>query len=472
MTRPNIVYLHTHDAGRAIEPYGFKCRTPNLQRLAEEGVMFRKAFAAAPTCSPSRAALVTGKYPHNNGMFGLSHREAAGFSLRDYGEHLQNRLKGEGYTTALAGIQHIDGPDSEAWEDLERGRRSYGRRIGYDRILNLDDMDGRFRQATMAAERAAEFVAHVPDQPFFLSVGLMYPHMPFKDFPADGEVINPNYVQVPATIPDTPEVRQDLAVYTSKIQHTDQKFGLVLDAVDSAGLADNTIIICTTDHGVELPGMKCCLSDAGTGVFLIMRGPGIGTGTVVDKMVTHLDIFPTLCDMLQMEPPADLQGRSLVPVLEGGESVLHDYIFSEVNYHAAYQPMRAIRGDRWKYIRRFYNYDKPVFPNQGDTRTKALLQPILAGVSEPREELYDLLLDPAEQNNMAGCPETADIEKDMADRLRSWMKATGDPLLDGPITMPEDGLIASMSAANKREQRHTGAEWNELVRKEWRGWQE
>src|SRR5580658_10425869 len=102
--RPNIVYVHSHDSGRYLQPYGQSVPTPNLQQLAQEGILFRKAFSAAPTCSPSRAALLTGLNPHSSGMLGLAHR---GFSLNDYGQHIVHTLKPAGYTSVLAGLQHV-----------------------------------------------------------------------------------------------------------------------------------------------------------------------------------------------------------------------------------------------------------------------------------------------------------------------------------------------------------------------------
>src|SRR3954470_21580798 len=104
MTAPNILYLHSHDTGRAIQPYGAPVATPRLQQLAEQGVLFRQAFCAAPTCSPSRAALLTGQSPHTAGMLGLAHR---GFALHDYGQHLVHTLRTVGYISTLVGMQHV-----------------------------------------------------------------------------------------------------------------------------------------------------------------------------------------------------------------------------------------------------------------------------------------------------------------------------------------------------------------------------
>jgi len=146
IARPNILYIHSHDTGRYIQPYGHAVATPNLQRLAEQGVLFRQAFCANPTCSPSRAALVTGSYPHQNGMTGLAHR---GFSLKDYGQHIVNVLRPHGYTSTLCGVQHVAARNSEdPW-----------RLIGYDQCLS-----GR----GTAHESAVDFLRDAPSEPFFL----------------------------------------------------------------------------------------------------------------------------------------------------------------------------------------------------------------------------------------------------------------------------------------------------------------
>ena len=122
MPHPNILYIHSHDTGRYIQPFGHAMPTPNFQRLAEQGVLFRQAFCANPTCSPSRAALLTGQWPHSCGMLGLAHR---GFRLNDYSHHLVQTLKKAGYTTALSGFQHVGRPPAADPSE-----------IGYDEIFD------------------------------------------------------------------------------------------------------------------------------------------------------------------------------------------------------------------------------------------------------------------------------------------------------------------------------------------------
>ena len=158
----NIVLLHSHNTGRYIEPYGYKVSTPNLQRLAAEGVTFRNAFSAAPTCSPSRAAFLSGMWSHSCGMLGLAHR---GFSMRDYRFHCVHHFNAVGYTTALAGVEHT-APDPET--------------VGYGKILTSSDpnYDGEPKDA---ADAAIDFLGEPPDNPFFLSVGLTETHRPFPE---------------------------------------------------------------------------------------------------------------------------------------------------------------------------------------------------------------------------------------------------------------------------------------------------
>ena len=179
--RPNIVYVHSHDTGRYVQPYGHPVATPAYQRLADEGVLFRNAFCAGPTCSPSRAALLTGQAPHSCGMIGLAHR---GFRLRDPAEHLNFTLRRAGYTTILAGLQHV-------------ARTGEIDSLGYDVVP--EGGDGRGPE-----ERAVAFLDARPEGPFFLDVGFFETHREFaKPTPAD----DPRFIQPPMPIPDTPATR-------------------------------------------------------------------------------------------------------------------------------------------------------------------------------------------------------------------------------------------------------------------------
>ncbi len=265
--RPNIVYIHSHDSGRYLSPYGQSVPTPNLQRLAQEGILFRKAFSAAPTCSPSRAALLTGLYPHSSGMLGLAHR---GFSLNDYQQHIVHTLKPAGYTSVLAGLQHV---------------AKVPETIGYDKILPHKDTS-----AVHVAPAAVAFLDRRPASPFFLDIGFFETH---REYPEATPEDKANYSPLPRPIPDTAATRGDFARYRASARIMDEGVGKVLDAIDRNGYRENTLIISTTDHGISFPRMKCNLTDDGWGVSLIMRGPKLPRGSrlrcpdFADRCVPH-----------------------------------------------------------------------------------------------------------------------------------------------------------------------------------------
>lgn len=408
MARPNILYLHSHDTGRIIQPYGHAAATPNLQHLADQGVLFRRAFCAAPTCSPSRAALLTGQCPHSSGMLGLAHR---GFRLNDYEQHLVHTLRSAGYTSTLIGVQHVAKQASQ---------------IGYDRVIDTSS-----QQAADVAPAAVEFLRAAPRQPFFLDVGFFETHREFPDPPVEGG----QHTLPPPPLPDTPATRRDMAAYLASARALDDGIGAVLHALDAAGLAEDTLVIYTTDHGPAFPAMKCNLTDHGIGVSLILRGPGgFDGGRACDAMVSHVNVFPTLCDLLALDPPAWLQGKSFLPVIRGAVAEVNDAIFAEVTYHAAYEPQRGVRTQRYKYIRRYDDRTTPVLPNCDDSPSKDVwlshgwrTRPV------PSEQLYDLIFDPNETANLAADPAHGEVLAEMQGRLQRWMEATADPLLRGSV---------------------------------------
>lgn len=417
LSRPNILYIHSHDTGRYVQPYGHAIATPHIQQLAEEGVLFRKAFSGAPTCSPSRASLLTGQCAHSSGMLGLAHR---GFALYDYRQHIIHTLRKAGYHTALIGEEHIA---------KDRGV------IGYDYVADVEGFQSKF-----VAPAAIDMLTQGLAQPFFLSVGFFETHRAFME---PGSEKDAHYTLPPPPLPDTPETRRDMAAFKASARDLDWGIGAVLDALQAAGLAENTLVICTTDHGIAFPHMKCNLTDHGIGVMLIMRGPGgFQGGRVIDALVSQIDLFPTLCDQLEIERPPWLQGTSILPLLRGEVEQTHDAIFAEVTYHAAYEPMRAVRTPRWKYIRRFDHHLGPVLPNCDDSPSKDAL--IAAGWTErskPLEQLYDLIFDPTEASNIANDQSVAVVLEELRTQLDAWMRDTNDPLLHGPVPAPPEAEL-------------------------------
>jgi len=363
MNRPNILYLHTHDLGRYCQPYGHAIPMPNMQRLAEGGVVFRQAFCAAPTCSSSRAALLTGQYPHSCGLPGLVNR---GFELEHVDRHIVHTLRAAGYHSALIGLQHI---------------RSDSTTIGYDEVANVgwDNIQ----------DAAAEWFASAPHQPFFVSVGFADTH---REFAEPGPAEDERYCLPPAPLP----------------------------------------------HGIAFPSMKCNLNQHGMGVALVMRGLGGFTGgQVCDALISHVDVFPTMCDLLGIKSPEWLQGRSFMPVIRGEADEVNEHIYGEVTWHAACEPMRSVRTKRYNYIRRFDGRTRPVLPNCDDGPAKSVwIDSGWRDLPVAEEQLYDLIFDPNEVNNVAVDRAMEDVLDDMRGRVDGFMHETDDPLLGGPLTPP------------------------------------
>jgi N-sulfoglucosamine sulfohydrolase len=424
--RPNIVYIHSHDSGRYLSPYGQSVPTSNLQRLAQEGIVFRKAFSAAPTCSPSRAALLTGLYPHSNGMLGLAHR---GFSLNDYQQHIVHTLKPAGYTSVLAGLQHV---------------AKVPETIGYDKVLPHKDTS-----AVHVAPAAVAFLDSRPTSPFFLDIGFFETH---REYPEATPEDKADYSPLPRPIPDTEATRGDFARYRASARIMDEGVGKVLEAIDRNGFGENTLIISTTDHGISFPRMKCNLTDDGWGVSLIMRGPKLPRAAVCDTLISQIDLFPTICDYIGIDHPAWLQGKSFLPVLAGQATEIREEVFAEVNYHASYEPKRAVRTARWKYIRRFGDRRTPVLPNCDDSPSKELwLQAGWGSQVLDTESLYDLLFDPTEHANLINDPGHAQVAQEMRNRLHRWMVSTNDPLLRGPVAAPPGAVANDPNGISPKE---------------------
>ena len=429
MDKRNIILIHTHDSGRLLSPYGYGVPTDNLRHFALESALFRKCFCSAPTCSPSRAAMLTGCSPHENGMIGLAHR---GFSLSDYQKHLASYLRSNGYHTVLCGIQHETDGDVGM--------------LGYDEVIGCGEFDMGSPYADMTAfdmgnaKVLSDYLASsvCNKEPLFISMGFYNTH---RVFPADDGSIDPDYIAVPEPLPDTRETRNDMAGYHRSAKVFDAGFGIVIEALRTYGYFDDSVIIFTTDHGPAFPRMKCTLYDDGIGVALMIHYPGNpSNGRAIDALVSHLDIYPTICELAGIPCPEWAEGHSLVPVMEGRAGSVNRKIFAEVNYHAAYQPMRCIRTERYKYIQHYYDFPRAILANIDECQSKALLMEYgLSDAHNIEEQLYDLIFDPHEQKNLADLSEYTEIKKQLKAELHEWMINTDDPLIAASYIKKPDG---------------------------------
>lgn len=422
----NVIYMHTHDSGRYWSPYGYMLPTPNILAFAKDATLFRQAYCVGPTCSPSRAGLLTGMSAHENGMQGLAH---LGWQLNDYSTHLASFLKSNGYFTALCGIQH-EAPDYHM--------------LGYTTILGtqnfsmgdtINSMEVFDHENTNAA---CQFLStrKSDDPPFFLSMGLFNTH---REYPKASADIDADYLVPPPALYDCDINRRDMADYCASVKVADDCFGQLLDTLDKASLTNDTLVIMTTDHGIAFPQMKCTLYDTGIGVGLIIRMPKTYPHVkVTDALVSQLDIFPTICELTGISAPSWLEGYSLVPLITGKTSKVRNELFAEVSYHAAYEPKRCVRTDRYKLIRR-YDYHNGIVPvNIDDCTSKDFLMHNGFGSKiKAREYLFDLWLDPFERDNLVTDPSYHTVYNDLSARLEKWMLKTNDPLISHGSRIPK-----------------------------------
>ncbi len=424
LNRVNIIYFHSHDTGRMVEPYGAPMRAPNMARFAREGVLFTNAHAASPTCSPSRAALLTGQYPHKNGMLGLAH---LGFQLKDMRQTLMRVLSEEaGYRSALDGMVHHVADRAKA---------------GFDQVLPV-----RSDHAEHVAPVGAEAIRKGPREGFFLSIGTEETHLPFEQVPEGAA----NRVVLPEGFPDTPEVRQAMAGFQAGLTKLDDALGVVLKAVDDAGLRDKTLVIVTTDHGVPFPGHKGTLTENGTGVLLMMRGPGGFTGGKrIDALVSQLDLFPTLLDVIGLKPRPGLDGTSLLPLVQGETGTVRSKLVTQTTFHVAEEPYRAVTTPQWHYIRRIGPRDRRALANTDDSPMKDLA--LRHGYAEERipvEQFYDLRPGKNRRVNVAHSrdPETQAALRELREHLTEWMKREKDPARKGRVKPPKRAFLVPQDA--------------------------
>ncbi|MCY3784834.1 MAG: sulfatase [Chloroflexi bacterium] len=414
MQRPNVLIVTTHDTGRFVEPYGVATvETPNLNRLAAEGVRF-DAYTTAPQCSPSRASLTTGRYPHANGTMGLTHGEHR-WDLDSRERTIPQILRTAGYRSGHWGVEH-------AARDP--------RRIGNDVYDESPDV------ASIIAGVAA-FIDADPERPFVVQIGLTETHR-VSDHGFGGAPFDARGITVPAYLRDAPGTRADLADFQGCVNRADAHLGQILKALEERELLDGTLVLFVSDHGIAFPRAKCTLYDPGVEISLIARLPGtpLTGGAAPDGMASIMDVVPTLIELTGAEAPSYLHGASLLP-LAAGASPGHAELFVEKTYHSYYDPMRGIRTDGWKYIRNFEAGLGVEVPADvaGGGAYRDLVGRLEPSVHAPAE-LYDLELDPNERSNLAGHAEYARIEAELEAKLAQWMHETRDPLLDGPVASP------------------------------------
>ncbi|GMV92164.1 MAG: putative sulfatase [Candidatus Hydrogenedentota bacterium] len=404
--RPNIVFLFSDDHSVPdLGCYGNDTiRTPNLDALAAAGMRFDRAYVTSPQCSPSRASILTGRSPHAVGASRL---------------HVNAYPDAASIPTLLKEAGYFTGAFRKVYQGVIQRQFDFygGNKVPF-----------------------AKFFEERPkDKPFFLWFGSTDPHRDYEPGAVDPPH-DPESVKVPPHLPDTPEVRRDIALYYDEIGRFDRECGELLALLDEHGLADNTLVVMSGDNGRPFPRAKATVYEPGIHVPLLARWPGrIEAGRSTNTLVSLMDLAATWLDVAGATIPDAMESVSLVPLLRGDVDRVHEYVFCERNWHDNWDPIRSVVGERYKLIQ---NYR----PEVGHLNSLDLLRsPSFESIrllaesgelkephtwylndSKPRVEFYDLESDPGEWHNLAGDPGQADRIAAMQQALGKWMNATHD----------------------------------------------
>jgi N-sulfoglucosamine sulfohydrolase len=428
-SRPkNILFLIADDLGLHTGAYGDPhAKTPNLDRLANEGVRFANAYCTTASCSPSRSVMLTGLHNHANGQYGLGHA-VHHFATMDNIRPTPWLLKQAGYKTGVIGKLHVNNPHFQ-WD--------------------LDKQGGLGRNGAPMAAIAKDFLAAAGSAPWYLHVGFTDPHrdgtgFANRDYPGiTRNRFDPAKVPVPSFLPDNTATRGEMAEYYEAVNRLDQGVGMFLDLLKAGGQLDNTLVVFISDNGIPFPNAKTNCYESSTHLPMMVRHPGQSKrGLVNNAMVSWVDLVPTFLDWAGAKPPQyPLHGRSVLPILEqenptGWDQVFHSHTFHEVTM---YYPMRAIRTRRHRYIRNLAHGLE--YPHASDLWGSKMWQSLIpegrnakigqrsvgAYLNRPEEELYDLQTDPHEVVNLAGRPEHKTLLAELRGRVHEFRKRTKDP---------------------------------------------
>jgi len=412
--KPNFVFIIADDCTfRDISCYGGQAHTPNIDKLASEGMRFTQCFQAAPMCSPTRHNIYTGLYPVKSGAY-PNHAFA-----KDGTKSVVHYLKPLGYRVALSGKRHISPPEVFPFE--------------YSGQKNNPDFE--VIDKLMIESKNS-------DSPFCLFACSNEPHSPWNK--GDASRYDAAKLKLPPYFVDTEETRQCMTRYLAEITYYDWQVGQILGLLDEHGLADNTLVIVVSEQGSSFPFAKWTCYDSGLQSAFIARWPGkIKPGTVSDAMIEYLDVLPTYIEAAGDTPPTVLDGKSLLPVLFGKAKEHKQYVFGEMTTRGTINApkhfgIRSIRSRKFKYVWNFTpevkfqnactNDKEGIFKSW---REKATTDPDAADKvrryeHRAGEELYDVTKDQYEWNNLAGDPRYAEVKSRLRNRLVEWMRATGD----------------------------------------------
>ena len=412
---PNIVFIIADDCTfRDIGCYGGQAFTPNIDRLATEGMKFSNCFQAAPMCSPTRHNIYTGLYPVKSGAY-PNHTRAY-----DHVKSIPHYLKPIGYRVVQTGKKHFNPAQVFPFEYFPKSNQ---------KNPDLNAIDKFFAECKSS------------NTPFCLFACSNSPHSPWTE--GDASRYPPEAIRLPPYLVDTPVVRKDFSNYLAEITHFDSEVGSILESLKKHQLDENTLVMVVSEQGNSFPFAKWTCYDSGLQSAMVVRYPGqIESGVTSDALVEYVDICPTFLDVANAEAIDDLDGESFFPVLKGQTDKHKDFVFGImttrgiINGTDAYA-IRSVRDKRYKLINNLNfeskftnactksNYFKSMVQkaNLGDETAKRLVN---AYHYRPEIEFFDIQSDPLELNNLASNPAYQTEIARLSLELEKWMSSQGD----------------------------------------------
>ena len=452
----NVLFITLDDMNRdSVGVFGSRVAdtTPNIDRLAYEGLRFEHGHVTVAICMPTRAVWMTGRYPHNSGALGFDH-------INPGVPTLPETLKQNGFMTGILGkTEHVIPSRGQAF-DYSRDRKQ---------LMNgrSKDLYGQFTAEFLAKSKEAK-------KPFFFMVNTHDPHRPFDtrkpaaqrkveppkqvtnkkgrkqltygDFPAPSRIYQLDEIVVPGFLPDLPNIREEIAQYYSSVRRADDVVGRVLAELKKAGLEDNTLVMLKSDHGIPVPFAKTNVWRHSTLTPWIVRWPGVVKPDAhdTDHSVAGVDFAATILDALGLKPMNGMDGRSFLPVLKGGKQADRDYVYTHINTIASKKsyPMRSLQGKRYALIWNGWSNGETNFRNESlsGLTWKAMVKAAENDDAIARRvkfyskrvtwEFYNYAKDPDALTNLIDHPEMQARIVEYKNLLAAKMKEAGDPQLD------------------------------------------
>ena len=431
---PNILIIIADDCTFSDLPLngGQNAKTPHLDAFAKQSLVFDRAYLGMAMCSPCRSELYTGRFPHRNGC-AWNHG-----TCRPDTKSIPHYLGPLGYRVGLTGKVHVKPKSVFPFEHVPGFDPSCVRNP-----TNSHDLTG-----------TKKFITSNPEQPFCLVVALTEPHAPWVM--GDASVYLPKKIKLPPYLADTPMTRKQFADYLAEITYMDSQIGELLALLDETSLADDTLVLFTSEQGAQFPGCKWTNWDNGLHTSLVARWPGKIAPARTKAIVQYADVLPTLIDLAGSEPaPEKFDGTSFAAVLYGEHANHREHAFGMHNNYpeGPSYPIRSVTNGNWRYIRnltpeslyiekhlmgggRFNNPYWATWVGADPLKQKPAYDLVKRYMRRPAEQLYFTASDPYEMKNLADDPAHAELKKKLSAELDAWMKAQNDP--GAAVDTPEE----------------------------------